>query len=318
MLGFTRRQGPARDLGFGLFGKMPAVADFLSVGPPMEAVSHLTSWMERGISWTAEYRADLMAALGPNDARAFVFSTNADKPDGKVAVGLLGPSRDAVGRLFPLSIYASCQLGDDVEQFPMLALAAGDFLERAMDVLTGAASGRDPRPDVAGFQQGPSANLSSACDEFQQWAGQTRPSTVWQAVFGPDSSDLPERALVMLLEVVRPLRNQEQPRTSLGLRFPLGTGGVGAAVFWMEVVRRAMGWKRTVPCAFWHAHPDSGQLVLALGEPPPRWLAELYRPDQNSESLCDVAESSIKGELTPALRAAIQADESVAALLAAL
>src|SRR6056297_1529998 len=86
----------------GLFGKCPARGDFVSAGLPPDI---LRPWED----WVAGLTADILAALGPEPGPAWDaappirFWIGGGPPRG-LAAGILLPSRDKVGRRFPLTL----------------------------------------------------------------------------------------------------------------------------------------------------------------------------------------------------------------------
>jgi type VI secretion system protein ImpM len=288
MLGFTKRAVPASDMGMGLFGKVASVADFVSAGDYSPAAGHLSRWLEEGVGWAASQGKVDWSTIEASEPRAFIFGPERENAGDRVVVGLVRPSRDTVGRHFPLAIYSELALGSDLSNYSVIPLAAGDFLERAQFILAAAQNGRDPREQLRGASPAIAPRLSGARDEFEGWAGDTPVAVVWSALFGEGAIERARTTMSHLLEILGPFRGKDGSPTQLTLRLPLGAAGVGGAVFWLEVIRRHLGWKRRVPCAFWHSYVDTGMLVVPLGDPLPRTLSGLWLSDDKNDSLCDL------------------------------
>jgi hypothetical protein len=178
----------------------------------------------------------------------------------------------------------------------------------------------DPRAVLAGLGSGVAEGLAAAESEFDGWSQATPISSVQSALFPTQSgSDGWRGALWTVIEAARPFRGLEHPTTPLALKLPLGTAGVGGVVFWLSLVRRAMGWKKTVPCAFWHVHDGGGAVVVCLGEPTPRLLVELWAANENDDTLCDLTTGGPPhGPLSDRIETVLATDGSIGTLLSAL
>jgi type VI secretion system protein ImpM len=319
MLGFSRRRTTPVDSGVGLLGKLPSQGDFLNLGVQAPAAEALRKWLERGVGWESEFSPRLLASLDGAPPRVFLYRPEEPQAADRLIIGLIAPSRDQVGRQFPIVVFGEVCLRDEIDQASVLPLAAGDFLERAYPLIVNSEHIADPRAALAGLLPGVAEGLGSAESEFDVWKENTPISTVASALFPLFGSDAWRGALWMIIEATRPFRGQENPSTPLGLKLPLGSAGVGGVVFWLSLVRRAMGWKRTVPRAFWHVHEGGGAVVICLGEPTPRLLVELWAANENDETLCDLTASGPPlGPLNERILAVLAADGSVRTLLEAL
>jgi len=94
--------------------------------------------------------------------------------------------------------------------------------------------------------------------------------------------------LRFVAEAVRPYCKQELPSTRLSLRLPLGAAGGAAVCFWLDAVRRLVGWRTTVPSLFWSHDGDSGQLTVHLGAAPVASVSELWLPNGRCDEFCDL------------------------------
>jgi type VI secretion system protein ImpM len=126
----------------GVFGKLPARADFLSRGLPASFADPWHAWLVRGL---AAARQELAVRFEPAYMAApvwrFVLPPGACGP--APAAGVVLPSVDAVGRLFPLTLAAiSPSLG------PPLALAAAPHWFEALEEAGRDALARDPEVEA--------------------------------------------------------------------------------------------------------------------------------------------------------------------------
>ena len=95
--------------------------------------------------------------------------------------------------------------------------------------------------------------------------------------------------------------------------------------FWLDAVRRLVGWQTTVPSVFWSHDGNSGKLTVHLGDAPVATVSELWLPTEQSDEFCDLtsplADATVES-LAP-LSGAIEQllgdqSSSIARLLAAL
>jgi type VI secretion system protein ImpM len=126
----------------GIFGKLPARADFLTRGLAMSFTEPWHAWLVRGLLFAAE---DLAARFEPAYMAApvwrFIIPSGACGP--VPAAGVMMPSVDAVGRRFPLTLAAaSASLGG-----PGALLAAAAWFD-ALEETGRDALARDPDIDV--------------------------------------------------------------------------------------------------------------------------------------------------------------------------
>ncbi len=319
MLGFSKRARPVQDGGVGLLGKCPCEGDFISLGVDTPVREALFSWLERAVGWEREYQPGLLASLeGHAPPRAFLLRSDQPQARDRVLVGLLSPSRDRVGRYFPLALFAELTFPDNPERACVLPLAAGDFLERVYGRLAKRANLSDPRDFLAGLLPNIADGLPQAQLEFESFSSSTPVSVVAQALF-PSGGDEWRRALWTLIEATRPFRKQEMVTTPLTLRLPVGHAGVAGVVFWLWAVRRAMDLTRGFPRAFWHVHEGGGAVVVPLGEPSPRLLTALWAADGSDETLCDLTTPApFVGALEEQVEKVLREDGSVGTLLGVL
>lgn len=319
MLGFAKRPSVATDLGPGLFGKISTSGDFVSSGEYSPAAAHLSRWLEQGVGWAVTQAKSEWELIDFSTPKAFLFRAGRVEQSDRVIFGLLQPSRDSVGRHFPLAIYGELTLGSEWDGFAQLPLVIGEFLEGAANLLGRAAQGSDPRGLLTQLPTAIAHRLSATRAEYVEWARGTVLSTVLSALFplapevhGPDT-------ICSLRNILEPFIGRDYPETPLSVRLPLGSAGIAGAVFWLELIRRTLRWKRSVPICFWHAYADSGQLVVPIGDPSARTLLGLWVANDLDDAHCDLTTgSAANGALPPAVAEAISNDVSVADFMAAL
>src|SRR4051812_48605180 len=113
------------------FGKVPRVGDFIRARADHASVIALEAWVTDGMGWAHTRRRTWAEDYGRGSARAFVFRPPAKVQQDTVVVGVLRPSHDAVGRLFPLMFGATNDAAPFATAPHLLPLLLGDFLEQA-------------------------------------------------------------------------------------------------------------------------------------------------------------------------------------------
>jgi type VI secretion system protein ImpM len=96
----------------GVFGKLPALGDFIARGLEPAFTEAWHGWLERGL---AAARADLGESFLPAymQAPAWRFALPARLAGERPVTGVMVPSVDAVGRWFPLTLAAVGARGDE-------------------------------------------------------------------------------------------------------------------------------------------------------------------------------------------------------------
>lgn len=272
------------------FGKVPRVADFVRTRTDAttsvfeELVAEAMAWGDarRGARWSG--------AFGSGDAHAFVYRAPARAGSRSLLAGVLKPSRDAIGRLFPLVVTAPIPDGAFASAPHVLPLVLGDFLHEATETLLsgdGIASGAELDARVSRMRA-PWLDAASASAEYTQFLTSTPLAAAFGAIFGAGDAAAALHAVVTIVDAVAPIRGEEPPTSRLSLRLPLGGAGPAAAAFWLDVVRAAARWQRTVPTSFWSFDGERGAILIQLGDTPASAIVELWSPDADSDHVCDL------------------------------
>lgn len=120
----------------GLFGKLPAKRDFVAVAAPRAFLRLVEPWLERGL-------AESRKLVAPEDWAALFASAPlwrfwlGEEMCHKPVLGVLAPSMDACGRLFPLTLFCVAEGQESIS--PPWLDPHGEWFERAEAFL--AASG---------------------------------------------------------------------------------------------------------------------------------------------------------------------------------
>ncbi|HEX3343182.1 MAG TPA: type VI secretion system-associated protein TagF, partial [Polyangiaceae bacterium] len=225
-----------------VFGKTPRMGDFLRVGTGGPAGEALEQWVEQGLGTAETRRGRYWPSLyGAGAPYAFIFRPPRASPTRETLVGVIKPSVDSVGRRFPLVVYATALPRPNVPWPHVLPIALGDFFDAAATLLmeadnvTGIA---DMQAALTRLMPPRLADADRSAQEYEAWAGTTLLTHAFNVVYGEEQAMSVPRALHTILEAIGPFRGEESPATKLGLRLPLGRGGIAAAAFWLDTVRR--------------------------------------------------------------------------------
>ena len=277
----------------GAYGKIPKMGDFVRVGG--KPLPSFEQWIEGGMAaGEKKYGADWPAVYGAGAIHAFAYRAPAAARDGAALVGILKPSVDSVGRKFPLTVFAQIPERSVIGAPHVLPLMLGDFLEAA----TAAALAGDTMTSASQYQErivqvaAPYMDPEPASNDYDRWLQSTYLPVAWASIYGDSESEAPLIALKSIREAISPFVDQENLSTPLSLRLPLGSGGVAAASFWIDVVRRTARWRATMPTCFWSFDGHSGSIRIQLGATPPSSFHELWKPDPDSDSLFDLTNTT--------------------------
>ena len=278
--------------GFSIFGKLPSHADFVHVGPNSDLFTRFDAWLTDGVEWAhARNGANWHEAFRGGTMRAFMYRGPAPGMEQALLVGALAPSRDEAGRLFPICVAAPVIVSPEfVKSAHLLPLACEELWQIAGESL--AALGSNPDSDLTGqladLSEPSAVSLSDAESAYAGWGEALQ---IWELdalITGFKQPDALRGTLRLVAEAVRPYHKQELPSTPLSLRLPLGAAGGAAVCFWLDAVRRLIGWRTTVPSLFWSHDGESGQLTVHLGGAPVATVSELWLPTGRSDAFCDL------------------------------
>ncbi|HSC86064.1 MAG TPA: type VI secretion system-associated protein TagF [Polyangiaceae bacterium] len=268
-----------------MFGKVPWAGDFVQSALAPEA-EIFRSWLELGIATASERGEGWKTGFDAAAQKAFVFPTG----EATVSVGVMKPSRDAVGRRFPLAVFSSLRVESLLVGPHALPLSLGAFLQGADAVLEqlSTSPSSDPTLALSQIQQPNSTELPLHLDAYNGWAQSAALRSAGQAIFGAEWRDRLGHALFVCIESIRPFFGQERPPTPLAVRLPVGAGFAGAVAFWMQVVRTCSGWRTTVPATVWSFEPSGASVTLFFGSPNPGAFADLWETAPRSDNLSNL------------------------------
>jgi len=281
----------------GVFGKLPAHAEFIRADTTDPAISDIERWMDEAVGLL--HRSSSALAEGP---AFFAWRSGGGT---RTNVGVMVPSRDQVGRQFPLMIFASADGGADL--FPAFPVAFAPFLVEATALVSAAQTvdgptlieyaRRLPVPGPADF-----AEARASVDDLL--AGADVPE-LCAAMFPATPEGSRYYGIHTFVTACRGAHGHEPSKASVTLECPLGD--IPARATWLELARRLLGW-RDNPSFFWTdgAH---GRLLLPLGPPPPSMLGYLARGGGGSTKLWPLSTTNLaaidsaRNAMSPMLRA---------------
>jgi type VI secretion system ImpM family protein len=309
----------------GVFGKAPWRAEYIKMRWDVEPFTSFDAWLTNNVEWAA-LRADgaFAAASRAGGVNAFVFRSKSGQG---VVGGAIVPSADSAGRSFPLVVAVpltgvATAIGGCPEVLP---LVLEDFWQLASEVavavLTAGSLERAASAVPSEFVWG--LDGAQAVAAYSEWAASLPLTDLCALVYGAEGLSIAAGVVRFVVEAVRPMRGVEPPRTALTLRLPLGAAGGAAVCFWVDLVRRAAGWRSTIPSYFWSHDGSAGTMLLHLGDAPRSTLADLFTARSESAEVCDLTgplsneQLAAIPELPPALARCFAADCRVAELVAA-
>ena len=312
---------------FRAFGKHPSQADFVHCGAHTGPLATFDDWLTQCVEWAHARGGDAWrAAFRAGTVRAFLHRLGAAGRPVTFIAGVVAPSSDQAGRLFPISVSVPVQLGLEIERSPQLLPLMCEGIWQAAGECAAALS-LTPTADVpayvAALAPSESPGLDDAERAYAAWGEQLPLLELWALIAPAQPGEVLRDALRLLSEAVRPHRG-ESSDTLLSLRLPLGTAGGAAVCFWLDVIRRLIGWQRTVPSFYWSHDGTDGQLTVHLGSAPPAAISELWLPSNTRDEFCSlalpIAEVSLQmlPPLPPACEQAVRESSSVSAFLASL
>jgi len=313
---------------FRAFGKHPSRADFVHWGGAhTDALSAFDDWLTASVEWAHARSGEAWRqAFREGTVRAFLHRVSAPgRPDSFIA-GALAPSHDQAGRLFPITVSVPVQLGSDIERAPQLLPLLCEGIWAGTGQCASALSatpGADVGAYVEALPPAETPNFVDAERAYAAWGEQLPLLELWALIAPAQPRESLRDALRLLSEAVRPQRG-ESSDTLLSLRLPLGAAGGAAVCFWLDVIRRLIGWQRTVPSFYWSHDGAEGQLTVHLGTAPPATVSELWLPSSTRDEFCalalPLAASALQmlPGLPPACEQALFQPSSVAAFLATL
>jgi type VI secretion system protein ImpM len=292
----------------GVYGKIPAQADFVRVNVGELTRLGMDRWFQEAHEVVHAERSRLpdepaFFAIAPSGARA-------------VLLGAMVPGQDAVGRTFPVIVFAALDLAVATD-FPLVPQSYARFYEGAAALLQNAATMTSA--DLHAQAQGLSADLvpERLADPISLLRREHA------APLGLALGGLPHGAAyafrTLLTGCERARSASHAPSGVVTVDGPAPTDA--SRLLWLELIRRRLGWRDAIPSFVWTAR-ESSRLLVSLGPPATGLLAFLANSRHKSgrfwplstdvESALDQAVVA----LTPDQRRVLESPATLADLLA--
>lgn len=265
----------------GVYGKVPTQGDFLRVNASDPSAQALDRWVQEGL--------DALQRAGLSLPRRPVFFIHHGSPHGAFAptVGVLAPSHDSAGRVYPLIVFARADVQWMAGRFSAAPTAYGVFLRDAAQVVSMAT--RADGPTLAAHARAlrlPSPSDLAAVDGVCRHAlDAVAAGTVHARLFGDPSQGLRYYAVRTALDAADAARNRTA-RGVVTLDLPLG-GDVDLFV-WLELLRRRLAGASFLPSVVWIEESPTPRALASMGAAPPPMLRWLAQPDPSAMALWPV------------------------------
>ncbi len=247
----------------GIFGKVPAQGDYLRAGALGSAARALDGWLAQGLD--AQKRAG-----GKLPAARFLFRC-AEVKD--VLVGSLVPSRDAVGREFPLCVVATFSAAELAPGFAALPVGFDAFFGGAEALLAGAGARKalELADGLRGVVVPAAAELGLSLAGLRARFASTPATALLED--GGLVGDVRAYALSTFAAACQSARGTAAGKAAIVLDCPARRPETACA--WLDLARRLGGFSEAPPSAFW----TSDRLLLGLGVAASAIVPALARPD---------------------------------------
>jgi type VI secretion system ImpM family protein len=293
----------------GVYGKVAAQADFVRVNVGELTRLGLDRWFQDAHEVVHGERSRLpdepaFFALSPAGARA-------------VVLGALVPGQDAVGRSFPIIVFAVLDAAA-MTDFPLIPQSYAQFFEGAAALLQGAAS--MTASDLGAQAQSLSGTLlPERTADVVSLLRREHAAPLGLALGGlPHGAAYAFRTLITGCERARSAAHA--PTGVVTVDGPSPTEA--ARVLWLELIRRRLGWRDAIPSFMWTAR-ESTRLLVCLGPPATGILSFLANPRHKSgrfwplRTEVDAALDQAVAALGPEQRRVLESPATLADLLAA-
>jgi type VI secretion system protein ImpM len=242
----------------GFYGKIPAEPDFVRVNAGAFLRAGLDRWFEEGVE-------HLQRARLPAEPTCFLLALAADAPP---FVGVFAPGEDALGRAFPVVVFAELDQSPLVD-LSLLPLRLASFCAAgARLAMTAHALATD---QVAAEIGSLVSKIRPAVPALDALLVGSSCADLCAALGG--SCEAAAYALTTIVAACAQARQADSPARVLVLDCPAATDEL--RTFWLELVRRHR--VAQMPSFFWTR--ESGRLLVALGPAPSLMLAYLADPD---------------------------------------
>jgi type VI secretion system protein ImpM len=267
----------------GLFGKHPSAGDFLRHNASSPEVLAFDEWVSSAMALGPRLLSDWEQVYRSPRPVAFLFHDQRKE----CLLGMLTPSHDRSGRLFPLLVFAELPRATLDAIYPVLPhepfLHATASLLRRSDGMRG----EDLMREVQQLPPPSPGSLGRARQEHVGYLDSTVAAKALGRMFAaaPEQQSKALSALKRTAAAARP----GGPIPAFAIRCPLGGDAAGNTGFWLEVLRRHA--PSLLPNILW----TDNSLVIYLSGFSPKALAAVLSPTWEDDSVCDLTTTTAGG-----------------------
>jgi len=261
------------DGGASLFGKIPAQGDFVRLNASTPAALAFDVFLQEALDSLRRQGGQLV-----EEPVRFAFY---DTPSKTGIYGVFAPSQDAVGRSYPLSVFAALRGDGGVAVVPFAGRA---FLDEAAELL--AAGATLTSADLATRTKAletPDLDGDAGREALRRALHDTGAAWLWQTLFPESPQENVAYALRTLKFACDAVKGR--PPSSPGVVLDCPAPNRHAALFWLALVDGRLGWRGAASPSFFWSASGGGRMLVTLGPPPSGLLGFLARPDSPSNKL---------------------------------
>ena len=252
----------------GLFGKVPAQGDFVRINVVDPTAQEFSRWIQEGYETLHRVGNDL-----PKQPICFYFSSPLAR---NLLVGAMVPSRDQVGREFPVAVFAPVESSSVGAQFFLVPLAFGRFLSAAAALLAAAPTlGAAQLANEVNALPLPNLGDWNVADMQRKLQLQQDSGSLLNQFAESTEADGTHYAMRTFLMACESERNGAPNKARVVLDCPLA--GVGPLP-WLELAGRILEWGARSPSFLW-TEATPARVLFALGPMPASALGYLARPE---------------------------------------
>lgn len=264
----------------GVFGKVSTAGDFVAHNAGSAVGRALQEWLVGEVEQLAGKRKHLPAV-----PVKFLFR---DASGAGACIGAFAPSRDRVGREFPLCAFTYVDMPVATHRYPSLPVAYEAFLESAAAVVAEASPAMLDLPAVLARIDAIAVPGPTQLEDARTWTHQaldaTGGQTILEALFGPLAQAGGMHGVHMFTTACAQVRGGDPGRAAIIMDCPC-TDDV-QLVFWLRMAQELLAWQRAPPSIFWSGPGGPGsRLLVCLGAPPMGVLHYLADPTVAAEKL---------------------------------
>lgn len=268
----------------GLYGKHPTADDFLRLNAASPGVRALDEWLSSSLAAAQRLIPDWESVYPSASTVFFLFCSRADKTPSAL-IGGLAPSRDRIGRQYPLIIFSELIVDSLIKVYQLIPFT--QFMQDIASLLS--CRNRLNRDQLFQTVQ----KLSSPDGKSFQLAHQKQQSyfcgtgchSTFSSMVNPNKARFNAAPVQMLRDVCQSI-SLTRPLPNFGVRCPLGNRSTDNASLWMSLLHHHTP-RGILPNVLW-SYENATQLIY-WNKVSAKALAALWWPGWQDDSLYDLA-----------------------------